>query len=177
MISTPLLARILRRDFDALDDLERLAEHAPQEAAPIAEAVLTAPGERDDAAVCIVMLEVLNRTRGRNAVEEWLLGCWESFDELTRSNVACGASSPEALSTDFAVRLFQLPQTSVQNRHLLVAGLASSALHRHCESLVLDLIDRIGSYDDPHRQRILEQFRSNVEESFGPRTVTGSSRR
>ena len=177
MISTTLLTRILRRDFDALDELERLAERAPQEAAHIAEAVLTAPGERDDAAVCIVMLEVLNRTRGRDAVQEWLLGHWESFDGPTRSNVACGASSPDALSTELAVRLFHLPQTSVRNRHHLVAGLASTARQRRCESLVLDLVDRIGSYDDPHRQSILEEFRSSVEESFGPRTVTGSSHR
>lgn len=102
--------------------------------------------------------------------EQRLLRGWPTFTETQKRAICNGAFNEDAMPESLALQLFFAPESSVSDRHLLLAGLASTANSRHCEKKVVELIDRVGVYppEQSHRQKSLEQFAADVRRSFRP---------
>lgn len=112
------------------------------------------------------LLNVLAKVDGVEAVEAWITAEWPNCGTAAKRKICNWAYVHNGMPTDLALALFNNSASSVQERHFLTVGLACTARERNSQSIVLELIDRIGSYDDPQRQETLESFIEGVRDSF-----------
>lgn len=158
--------RLIRQEPSIYNELRQLAETNRELCATISSAILQSDLMYKRLGECIFLLEVLNKTWGRSYLEDWILQNWPHMSSDMRDKISYGAYSPEALSTDFVTHLFLSPASSVRDKHLLLAGLASSAEKRGCDSLVLQLATDLASSVDVAKEPSLEAFLRSVVESF-----------
>ncbi len=161
-----LLARVRRHDYSALDTLEQMAQANPKKVTAAVQQFLLVPRIADDMSFCVVLVHLLNQALGRTEAERWIRQMWASGDEVVRDNLAPAAFDPQAMATDLVLDLFNYPSSTIQNRHHLLAGLASSMKQRHCERQVRALMSKVGVYTDPARQAVLDQFLADLERSL-----------
>ncbi len=161
-----LLAQLRRHDHSSLTTLERMAQANPEELSTGVREFLSIPGAGDDPSFCIVLMELLNQALGRSGAERCIRQMWASGDEAVRDNLTSGAYDPQEMATDLVLDLFNDPSSTVQDRHHLLAGLASSMGERQCERQVLALVPRVGVYTDSARQAVLTEFLAAVEQSL-----------
>jgi hypothetical protein len=156
--------------YEGLEEFRALTSADPGAALRSVWRLLTSradPGQ-DDGGLCLELLRLVVATAGRDVVDRVVLDAWPSLNEVARRNVLYGAASPDALSTEVGLRLFDMPSTSVHERHLLVAGFVGGDPRPELRGRMIELAGRIGNYTEPHRQAILEQFVQDVIREYGP---------
>ncbi len=98
------------------------------------------------------------------AIRKILCDEWRWFNEMARINICYAASNARAMSVETAVQLFHHSSSDTHERHLIVAGLASSEHQRHMGEQLFELAAHIGKYhDNPNRQRTLDNFLRSLE--------------
>lgn len=164
-----LLHCTIANGYEGLEEFKSFALQHPDVAMRIAWKVLTNredPG-RDDGVLSAILLETISDTSGRDAVESLILAEWTSLTDGLRRNVTAGACSLKAMSTEFGIKLFGLAETRVEQRHHILARFLAGDRNRRCEGFIVELATRIGTYDEPHRQRILERFVQDINRNYG----------
>jgi len=154
--------------YEGLDAFSQYAAASPTPALQIVWTVLTRredPG-RDDGALCVELLRLVGRNAGRQEVEKLLLSNWNRLPPAIQRNFIYGFVCPDVISIECACSIFDFPNTSVRERHLIVSVLASA---RETESpdTLLRMANRIGRYPDPDRQRVLEEFLASLFRGSG----------
>ena len=104
------------------------------------------------------LLAMAYESLGAKRVEEAIFQKWLTMNQLGRRNVCYGASIPQALGTGLALSLFFSPCSSVEDRHLIAAGLVYSCVDRGISDILMALVSRIGTYSSAAQQAILEGF-------------------
>jgi hypothetical protein len=163
-----LLTCTIANGYAGVDEFKAFACVHPEAALRITWTVLTGredPG-RDDGALCIELLEIVTEAAGRQAVEELVLGAWSSLSDPIRRNIVVVAGSAKAMSAELAIKLFNHPDTRIEQRHRIVAGLAAGDERPGREGYVVDLAKRIGSYSDSDRQTTLDRFVASVVRNY-----------
>lgn len=154
-----------RNDPGAIQQLDELvAKDAALCSERIREFVLSDDYE-DEMGTCD-LLNRLARLDGLSVVVEWIANNWATVGSAGKRKICSWAYIADGMPTKLALSLFDNEKSTVRERHLLAAGLASSASQRSVESEVLELLPRIGKYDDPQRQRTLDGFIESARKSF-----------
>lgn len=156
---------LLTYDEQTLTNLESMVVNEPRACADVMWSVLLSDA-RDDPGICCFALEMLGRALGQKAVEERIFRDWRDLRPEIRRNIAYGAADARALSTHVVAFLFESPASEVSDRHVLAAGLASTADARSCKDLVLALVPKIGNYSEPQRESSLAEFKAGVLRAF-----------
>ena len=156
-------------DSQAVDKLEYYATHDSKLCIEIVKALLLSEELADDPSLCSFAVQQIVKAWKPSQFAEWIITSWSSLSWLPRRKVLYCLGDVQAItiSTDTALTLFHHVTSSVNERHLIVAGLCLSAKIRNCVPLLYELIPQIGHYDDPDRQRSLEDFISGVYRSYG----------
>ena len=162
-VANKMLHCDITNGYDGLDDLELLATTDPELSWQIIWNVLTKgadPG-KDDGAMCLELMKIASSSNGRQAVDSHLLSTWNCLPCETRSNLIHGFGDSDVVSLGTVVTLFDAPSTTVWERHHICATLASC---RYDESpqIIVDMVMRIGAYEDAERQAQLEAFVKSV---------------
>jgi len=174
MLPTEFVNRLKRQEEDAFRELEHMSSHDPNRFRQFCYEFIMAGTYWEETVLCGFLMKTLAKAIGQTEAENWIRTEWNSMAELPRRTIAHCLQYPElALSTELAMELFRSPSTTSWERHLIVAGLASTARYRHCEALVLELADQIGQHEDPVRQATLEQLIKTVEDNFGSTAPEG----
>lgn len=128
---------------------------------------LTTDDHRVDPAECVRLWSRVRAEVGAAALEARVEAAWARLPGNARRNVAYAAHDAEAVSTELLVRLFHHADSTVEDRHRLLAALAASASDRAgAAAEVRALADDVGRYADARRQRLLNRFLENVREAF-----------
>lgn len=152
----------------AFDQLRSKFATCPQETLTELKALLEDKGLRDDATISIELLRVAVSIRGVDSVSAWMLSEWPTAGLSLRLRMSDSFYDESVLPAALAVELFNHSSTDVIVRHRLVAALAATAARRRCITVVLALVERIGTYDDYTRQNRLEEFKQSVIASLKP---------
>lgn len=99
----------------------------------------------------------LSRVIGIARLGEILSAVWDQLDEEQRLNAASLAGLNDVLADDIWLSLFDHGSNSVHVRHRIAAGLVKSRNPETTEHIPR-LLSRIGTYDDPERQAVLDRF-------------------
>lgn len=175
MLSRDLMKRLSYGEDAAQRELKQMNVR-PDELAQFCRLFISKGEYWDDINLCGFVVKTLWDTVGPTETEEWIRGEWSSMSEVAKRTVihAFGYHFPDpVLTTEFAVELFQSRSSDTMDRHLIVAMLSASVRSRHCEPLVLKLVDQIGRHTDPGRQVALEQLRAGVIQKFGGQASGG----
>ena len=154
--------------YAGLEDLRTQSMKAPSQALRIIWPFLISkvdPGN-DDGQLCMALFELLTEAVGQQTMEELLLSEWPRLNDAVRRNFTWSVHNHKSVSLNFAVRLFDHPDTRTEQRHHIVAGLAAGDDRPRRADYVVDLAKRIGSYADPDRQAILDGFVSDVIRNY-----------
>lgn len=151
----------------AYDRLEVLANSNPAEVSQAIRGYVLAVDVNNHIDDAPFFISELARINGFAAVADWIRGIWPYCEQLARDKVCYWAHAHDGMPTELAIELFSHPKSSVRERHWLAAGLALTAKVRHAESIVLELLPRIGTYDDRIQQESLDEFVQDVRRSFG----------
>lgn len=170
MVETlPLLDRLLHpvECYDAFDELDTLSRESPLDASAIAWNYLMKvdPWLSDMGIDALVVKVFLESTPDGS---ERLLAEWPQIDESPKRAICYGAYLAEAMPESLVVTLFFAHGSGVSERHLLVAGLASTAEARRCERTIARLIDQVGAYPPhfEHRQESLNGLRNDLRKGL-----------
>lgn len=162
---TEVLWLAARNDPTAMQQVDELAANHPAYCSELIRAFILSDDHADEMGACD-LLNLLTTLGGLSAVEKWIKENWPTIGSAGKRKICSWAYIPEGMPTKLALWLFDNEKTTVQERHLLAAGLASSASQRSVESVVLELLPRIGRYDDAQRQRTLDGFIESALKSF-----------
>lgn len=155
-----------RYNYGVIKEVEGMAEREPARCAAILHDFLEHGLPRDDSNLAWLAIELLYRADARGT-DEWLLSGWRRFSEVTRRNIASTTSNPNAISTSVALMLFDSAESTVCDRHVLFGGLMQSYRARDCRDALIARAGRIGRYDDPSSQAILDGFLGSVKLQLG----------
>jgi hypothetical protein len=172
MFQHELLDRLLKFDPTALDELARCQSVNARECAETAWAFLIAAGENGRHVVggfCRRAVESLKAVVGQAELEALLEQQWQSLSSQARENVCYDVLSyPDLLSTDFAIRLFRLPRTTLSDRFNIITNLTQTMMDRGIDKrIILGLLQELPSYANAEeRQRtadFIEGIRDDLE--------------
>ena len=166
-IARKMLNCDITNGYEGLDELERFATVEPESAWGIILKILTQgadPG-KDDGAMCLELLRIASSCLDRPSLENHLLDVWGSTTSEIRRNLIHGFADSNVVSLSFAVAIFDHPQSTVRERHLILATLASCR-HIEAKQVILSMAGRIGQYEDTNRQDKLEVFVKSVISSY-----------
>lgn len=146
--------------WTGLEQLHAQSLKEPSQAHRILFPFLMSKGDpgKDDGQLCSALLEVLTEAVGHRVVEDVILAEWSRLSDPIRWNFIWSVYNHKNISLDFAVKLFDHPDSRTQQRHLIVAALAAGEERPGRQERVRDLAKRIGSYSDPDRQASLDVF-------------------
>jgi hypothetical protein len=167
-----LLDRLLHpaECYDAVPDWELLCRERPEDGAAIAwDYLMRVEPRRSDPGIDAVAVHLfLESTKAEGA--ERIEREWPRLSESQKHAICRGAYVAEAMPSELALRLFHARGSGVSERHLLLAGLASTAVARHCEGIVFSLVDKVGTYpaDLEHRQSSLNGLIEDIKRTFAP---------
>lgn len=153
--------------YAGLDEFKQFAQEQPDSAVRVAWDILlnrSDPG-RDDGALCVELLRTISVVAGQARIEDLILKQWDQLSDPIRKNLTEGAACRDIFSINFAEHLFSLPSTRVDQRHQIVAGLAAGD-DRNCDTVIRSMAQRIGSYPDAHRHKILDRFTQDIARNF-----------
>jgi len=153
--------------YDGMETISSFARKHPEVAFNLIWETLTHvedPGN-DEGPLCFELLELVASTVGRDEIETRLLAEWDRLPHGIRRNLINGFAKGNIVSMNIATQLFDRPSTTVRERHMMLATLASC---RHDESpqTILSMAQRIGAYEDVDRQAQLEAFVDSVVASY-----------
>lgn len=112
-----------------------------------------------DPSLCLCAVDTILRDGGLPALQQ----AWPDLPDAVLVNVAYAGGR----SLEMSEWIFDTPRATTHIRHLLVAGLVAALRRSVVPRLerIAALLGRIGRYDDPRRQAILDRFtRSAVAE-------------
>jgi hypothetical protein len=145
---------------------DQLAILHPKEVAEGIREFVLAPDIHNDIDDGPYFLSVLAQIDGVLEVANWVRTIWPDCEKLAKAKICYWAHDNNGMPTELAIELFSHPSSSTCERHLLAAGLASTAKTRNAAAIVLELLPRIGRHEDPRRQESLDGFMQNAIRSF-----------
>lgn len=149
----------------AFSEFSMLVRGSPEDYEALIREFIASDEDSHNVDLCIHMLRSLFEIeRDRN--ERWILHEWPKMGWLQRRKVAYGAHDATALTTDFALKLFNHSSSEVADRHLIAAGLASTARTRGTSEIVLSMLPKIGKYENAEKQATLNDFIQSAVRSF-----------
>lgn len=113
----------------------------------------------------------LSRATGAARLGQILSTIWDQMNESQRLRAASLAGVVDVLGDDIWLSVFECGSNSVHVRHRIAAGLTKSQCAETREHIP-SLLSRIGTYDDPQRQMVLDRF---VESFSRPKLDTRPS--
>ena len=158
-------------DSKTMDNFKSYMTNDPNLCSEIITTLLLSQEWGDDPSLCGYAMQHLQKMWGPSRVAEWITGLWPSLPWIVKRKIlyCIGYSSDCCISTDLALRLFEHPAASVNDRHLILAGLAATAEARDCVALLFELIPKIGRHNDPERQATLDGLVRDIHRSYGGR--------
>jgi hypothetical protein len=149
-------------DYDGLSELERLLESHPREAASIAWSVLRQcadPG-RDDHGLCVNLTSICVTGFGRERFEELIVETWQGLSSEIRENIINGLAN-DGIGKTTVLALYNAAISGVVERHRIISVIASTRFDEFRDEFV-EMISRLGSYEDPTRQSGLDRLVANI---------------
>lgn len=144
--------------IEQLDCLIRFAKTNARKAAELAWDVMCQTPDIFHMMYALDLYSVVVEGLGRESAEELVRGAWQNMDLQQRRHVAFSAHRPEGLSLNLIFWLFEDQTTTIGERRGLAAGLVVTARQRQSETEALQLLDRIGRFENPQEQKELERF-------------------
>ncbi len=169
-------SRIRHHDQSLDNELQELARVDPMDCVQLLRAVLFSDALYMEVGACAYVLAQLRKLFGSDSMDSWLSEKWSTFSDEERSRICYGSMSKEAMPTETAVRLFASPATSLKDKHQLLAGLASSAEVRHCESLVYNLANQLATNTPLSASPRLADLIENIRLNFAPLSTPGKEK-
>ncbi len=154
-----------RNDPLAMERLADIAASNPSHCSRLLREFMLSEQHVDEMGTCD-LLNLLLQIDGLSTVENWILTEWPRCRTSARRKICYWSYLGNGMPTNLARLLFDHESSSVCDRHLLAAGLAASAVERRAQSLVMQLLPRIGEYGDPVRQNALADFLKSAQKSF-----------
>ena len=142
-----IIVRLGKQDPVAEHEFIRWSKEDPTMCGEVSEMFFLSNIACDQPAICILVMRGFVLACGRAHVESYILSRWATLHGLLRRKIAYCASDQYAMSTEFAETLFRHHESRVDERHLIVAGLASSARERRSGKVVLQLLPDVGKYE------------------------------
>jgi hypothetical protein len=167
-----VLARLrsctIANNYDGFELFQAFADAHPMEALEIGWQLLTSTGDpgRDGWGLCSSILETVGKSVGRQSIENRLKTQWRDMKGDFRRNFIEGFASPAVVSIECAICIFEMPATTVAERHRIAAILASERASE-CRDRISTVAADIGKYGDPERDAALGMFVQDVFRNFG----------
>jgi len=156
------IERLRAYDEDTIESLDSLLSN---ELGSACEFLLNS-GRREDVSLSAAVYRSIVMSLGRNTFEQQLRTRWSEYPEYARCNVVYCVADPEGPSIELSRFIFEHETATVEEKHLVVAGLSSTAKQRKCHAELIEMLDHIGTYAEPEKQKILDRFITSIRETF-----------
>ena len=141
-------------EYSGLDEFREFAKTNPARALDTAWDKITKWRDLDEGMTIWLVLEILSDVCN-DALRSRLFEEWGRIDDEHRQAIVYCARSREVLRLDDWLRLFNHEQSTVHDRHLLVAALASGSYTYDFAPHAATYVENIGRYDEEWHNEIL----------------------
>ena len=169
--------RIRHHDVSLDSDLRDLAANDLESCVDFLRTILFSECLYMECGASCYVLEQLQKLGGKTQSEAWILQHWNTFTDDEKRRVCYGAASIEAISTDLALTLFQSNYSTLDDKQLLLAGLASTAEIRNCEATVYDLADELSSSAAKENRPNMSYLIQQIQDSFQSPSMSERARK